>query len=143
MKYVRIDYWKYKVVEPLWVATGIKAATWAEIKSGDTLLAVMDTLGLLRIYPGYSWDGASGPAIDTPNFMTASLVHDVLCQFIRLGKLPVSARKAADQALYDLCIAAGMNWFRAQYVYQAVRLFGEANAKGPMPQDLNKIYEAK
>jgi len=145
VRYVRTDFWNYRVVETLHVQTALRLpGTGVGIfDSGGNELAWLNPGGSLTIYDGYSWDGASGPAIDTPDFMTASLVHDVLYQFIRLGKLPMSARKEADQALYDLCIAAGMNWFRAQYVYQAVRLFGGANASKPMPQDLNKIYEAK
>jgi hypothetical protein len=141
MRYRRIDYWKYQLVEGLFVATNLISGKWSEIMYGDKCLARLDPSGLLKIYEGYAWDGASGPAIDTPDFMTASLVHDVLYQFIRLGKLPMSARKDADQALYDLCISAGMNWFRAQYVYKSVRLFGE-NAAKPDERDINKIYEA-
>ena len=39
--------------------------------------------GLLTIKDGYAWDGPSGPTIDTPNFMTPSLVHDAIYQLMR------------------------------------------------------------
>lgn len=141
MRYRRIDYWKYELVEPLAVQTAIKQSLGLVIAYNGKMLADLEPTGLLTIYPGYAWDGATC-AIDTPDFMTASLVHDVLYQMIRLGKLHMSMRKAADQALYDLCIAAGMNWFRAQCVYKAVRWFGE-NAAKPNERDENKIYEVK
>ena len=38
----------------------------------------LDVSGNLRIHQGYAWDGASGPAFDTKNFMQGSLVHDAL-----------------------------------------------------------------
>lgn len=84
----------------------------------------LTTEGVIRIRHGYSWDGASGPAIDTPDFMLGSLVHDALYQMIHEGILPRSARKAADQTLRDLCKAEGMSAFRRWYVYIAVRAFG-------------------
>ncbi len=85
--------------------------------------------GMLIIYKGYAWDGASGPAIDTPDFMLGSLVHDAMYQLMREGILDQRLRKVADQVLYDICKDAGMPWWRAQYVYWAVRMFGAKNAR--------------
>jgi len=42
-----------------------------------------DSDGGLLIKAGYSWDGPSGSAIDTKNFMQGSLVHDALYQLLR------------------------------------------------------------
>ena len=78
----------------------------------------------LIIQAGYAWDGPSGPSFDTDNFMRASLVHDALYQLIREGWLSKTDRKACDQILFDICIADGMTWFRAKWVYHAVRTFG-------------------
>ena len=84
----------------------------------------LDPDGRLAIRAGYSWDGASGPAIDTPNIMVASLAHDALYQLISEGHLPKRCRRAADLTLRKLCERAGMGAFRRWYVWLAVRLFG-------------------
>ena len=47
-------------------------------------------------------DGPSGPAIDTKNFMRASLVHDALYQLMRLGTLDKSRRQYADRLLQTI-----------------------------------------
>jgi len=80
--------------------------------------------GALVLRPGYAWDGASGPAINTKNFVRGSLVHDALYQLIRIGVLPRTARKTADEALRSIVIEDGMSHIRASWVYAAVRAFG-------------------
>ena len=77
--------------------------------------------GVLTIKPGYAWDGATG-AIDTDNFMRASLVHDALYQLMRENKLNRKFRKTVDRLLKQLCLEDGMSRFRANYVYHTVRL---------------------
>jgi len=81
-------------------------------------------LGVLTLKKGMKWDGASGPAIDTPTFMRGSAVHDTLYYFIRAKLLPLSARKKADKALRRIIREDGMNMFRAWWVYRFVRLTG-------------------
>jgi len=95
--------------------------------------------GFLYITKNYAWDGPSGPAIDTSDFMRGSLIHDVLYQAMRLKLLPLSYRKQADDILYKICREDGMPKWRASYVYWAVRLFAGNDAK--RKQD-DKIYEA-
>jgi len=85
--------------------------------------------GYLTIRKGYSWDGPSGPTIDTRNFMRGSLVHDALYQLMREKALPQATRKRADEILKDICLDSGMTKFRAAYVYMAVRLFGAFAAR--------------
>ena len=96
--------------------------------------------GYLLIRDGYCWDGPSGPTIDTENFIRASLVHDALYQLIRDGHLIGEMthankhmidklRKKADKILYKICREDGMSWFRAKYVYRAVRWFGGSHVK--------------
>ena len=79
--------------------------------------------GDLTIRKGYTWDGATG-AIDTIDFMLASLVHDVLYQLMRRALLPINQRKRADNLLITIAQANGMTSLRAVFVYIAVRLFG-------------------
>ena len=81
--------------------------------------------GLLWIKSGYAWNGASGPTIDTKNFMRGPLVHDALYQFIRMGHLDIEWREQADRELYKICIEDGMCPLRAWYVYQSVKRFAK------------------
>lgn len=83
----------------------------------------------LTILPGYAWDGASGPTVDSPSSMRGSLVHDALYQLMRMGVLPESCRPAADKVFYRLCIEDGMDRFRAWVWYWAVRLFAASAAR--------------
>jgi hypothetical protein len=83
---------------------------------------------ILLIKRGYAWDGPSGPALDTKDFMRASLVHDALYQCMRQGLIDISLRKVCDEELRRICIEAGMCSTRAAIVYDAVRLFGENSA---------------
>ena len=95
-----------------------------------TCFIVLTTKGFLRIRKYYCWDGASGPAFDTRNVMEASLVHDSFYQLIRNEDLAYSYRKEVDQLFYDICRESGISWFRAKYMYLAVRLFGGGAAAG-------------
>ena len=86
--------------------------------------------GKLKIRAGYAWDGARGPAIDTRDFMRASLVHDALYQLMRAGELDHRHwRPWADRVLRDLVIADGMGSFRASYVHTLARWFGARDAR--------------
>jgi len=123
----KIDYekvnWKYL----------LKTAYVIRLPELTNLSAAVDTFlylssdSLLTISNGYAWDGASGPTIDTDSFMRGSLVHDALYQLIASKRLSKDHRKAADKILYRLCREDGMPWFRAQYVYYAVRKFGASH----------------
>jgi len=96
-----------------------------------------DTDGILYIKKGYAWDGPSGPAIDTKNFMRGSLVHDALYQLLREGRLAAQRREAADHELWKICLQDGMTWLRAWWVYQGVRLGG-----GPAASVESHVLEA-
>ena len=85
--------------------------------------------GELWIKKGYAWNGPSGPTFDTPDFMRGSLVHDALYQLMRLALLDATIyREPADQVLLAICLQDGMPAFRANYVYQGVRLFAASSA---------------
>ena len=95
----------------------------------DLGLLKISTHGTLSIKNGYSWDGPSGPTIDSKNFMQGSLVHDALYQLIREGVLPMTQRKRADEIMREICLEDGMSKFRAWYLYRGVRRFGASSAK--------------
>jgi hypothetical protein len=120
MKYIRYTAgYKYQLEEIFFLATNIKP-----LVTGGNRYVRLDTDGLLIVREGYAWDGASGPAIDTPSLMRGSLVHDALYQLIRLGVLDEDKRKPADRLLYQMVIEDGMPDWMAIAVYRAVRTFG-------------------
>ena len=99
---------------------------------------VLHPSGQAVIRAGYAWDGCTpkvavfdivlGVPDGIPNQLTrkpkayfASLVHDVLYQFMDLPELPVS-RRGADQAFLDLL---DRDAFAPRYLYwSVVRVFG-------------------
>jgi hypothetical protein len=115
MKYIK--GYKYQLQESTVIQTTVKGhyikTAWIELMPS----------GALMLHNGYAWNGASG-ALDTNDFMKASAAHDALYQLIGLGLLGVEHRAEADKTLVTVAEAAGMPWWRRQYVYWAVRLFG-------------------
>ena len=95
----------------------------------NTEYLILTLNGLLTIRRGYAWDGPSGPAIDTVNFMRGSLVHDALYQLMRDIYLDSKKhRESTDRLLQKMCIEDGMTKLRAWWVYQGVKLFGNVDA---------------
>jgi hypothetical protein len=95
--------------------------------------------GTLTIYAGYAWDGPSGPAVDSLNFMRASLIHDALYQLIREGHLPPTERYMADKILQYICREDGMSKLRAWWVFVGVDKFAAGAAD---PNSKKKIIRA-
>ncbi len=85
----------------------------------------------ITVCTNYAWDGASGPSIDTPNTMCASLIHDALYQAIRECRknYGCNLRKSADKILHDILKADGMFWLRRRAWYCLVRFFGKSAAE--------------
>ena len=72
----------------------------------------------ITFYEGYSWDGASGPVLDTKSVHLASLVHDGLYQAIRLRKLNEDQKGKADKeylSIYRKQISWWQFWKWARY----------------------------
>lgn len=82
--------------------------------------------GTLIIRAFYEWDGPSGPAIDTDNFMDGSLVHDLLYQLMREGRLKpiIWWRLLADNEMFRQCKKDKMSLIRRCYTWCGVRLGG-------------------
>ncbi len=124
--------WKYKLTEDYYVYVGIRVPRIVNIKNVDMFIDtkfITLVRGWLIIQKGYCWDGPSGPAIDTKDFMRASLIHDALYWLMREGLLDIKYRKAVDKLLRKICIEDGMWRIRAFWVYMAVRMFGKKYAK--------------
>lgn len=113
-----------KIFQPAFYASGIRIP-----KRIVTDFCVIDTNGDIWIAKGYSWNGASGPTIDSKKTECLSLFHDLWYQLIRLGYLPESYRKKGDQMLYKLGRRDGMWKIRIWYWYQGVRWQGGKSAQ--------------
>ena len=85
-----------------------------------------NTTGELVIDEGYEWDGPSGPAIDTDNFMDGSLVHDLLYQLMREKWLkPIwKYRMKADKEMRLQTTKDEMCFVRRWYTWAGVRIGG-------------------
>lgn len=92
---------------------------------GELGFIKFDSKGRVTIAPGYCWDGASGPTIDTLDSVCAALGHDVQYELMGAGLLPVFVYKnVADLWFYNRLRADGMQDFRAWAWYRAVYAFG-------------------
>ena len=94
--------------------------------------------GMFLTRHGYAWDGPSGPAVDSDDFMRPSLGHDGLYQLMRLELLPRSLRKQIDKLMHKWCLEEEMLEFRADYCYAGVRAFADSAAD---PKNKRKVYE--
>jgi hypothetical protein len=96
----------------------------------------LDAAGRLWIRRGYAWDGASGLTIDTDSSIIGSLVHDVLFQMLREGRLPQTTFTPANEILRRLCVNDGMYGWRAEIWRKAVEKFGSVHAAVKPPEVL-------
>ena len=92
---------------------------------------------------GFDWDGASGPAIDTPELLLPSLVHDAFYMFIRqcvISGREKLWRKFADEVYKGLCKRCGVPLLRRWIQFIALRLFGK---KAALPRSKRQLYTIK
>lgn len=131
LKYKELHGYKYLLMRNMQVAVDIP------VNCQNDYIILRD--GVLTMREDYAWDGASGPAMDTPDFMRGSLFHDGLYQLMREKLLDIKYRDAADRLLQKICLEDGMGKFRAGYVYQFVRWFAKSAATNP--SKLGKVVE--
>lgn len=118
IKYTKRRKYKYNLAEDYSYETGLELMLPIQ-----TAYLEMSVEGKLLIKSGYSWDGPSGPALDTANFMRGSLVHDALYQLMRDGHLNQNCREDADLIMLKICREDGMSRFRSCIVFLGVRYF--------------------
>jgi len=94
--------YNYVVAEAFDIQTGIEGYNIV-----DTLTRLTPD-GKLSISKWYPWDGNSGPCPDNKNSMMASCVHDVLCDYVNLGWLPVTVQPLIDRLYYNIAVSKGM-----------------------------------
>lgn len=95
--------------------------------------------GLLVVYPGYIWDGASGPVFDRKSNMKAGLAHDALYHMLRAGSLDQKYRAPADKLFKDLVKEEGGFAIVAMLDYIGLRLFGGHAAKRQKEADKDRL----
>ena len=91
--------------------------------------------GWLYLKPGYRWDGASGPTIDTPSARRGALFHDAFYTLIRQdtfcsGEDRGVIRCFADRRFHSILCHDGMWRWRAAVWHFCVRGRGGAKAAG-------------
>jgi len=125
--YEEVDGFKYTLTEnsgPCSYETGIKIRE--EI---DVPWINMTVDGLLTLKVGFSWNGPSGPAFDTPTFMRGSGFHDAMYALMREGHLNQGFRDDADYMMDAINKEAGMWKPRRWWVLQGVRKFAAGASK--------------
>lgn len=99
----------------------------------------LELTGKIRIEKGYAWDGPSGPAIDSKNFMRASLVHDACYQLMRMRELDAGLRDFVDDEMRKICLEDGMSRMRAWWTWRAVTRLAVGAAN---PDALKPVLQA-
>ena len=128
VRYIEVKHY-HQLVEPYVVQTSLRP-----MKHIATDYAILGTDGVLIIDKGFSWDGASGPAIDTKSIIRASLVHDVLYRLMREGLISLKWRQAADKDFKRLYQEDATGWrklvspIRSWWLFRGVRDFGRSSA---------------
>jgi hypothetical protein len=96
----------------------------------DSMFITLDRQGNLQVKAGYAWDGTSGPVIDTPFNLRASLVHDALYQLMREKTLSAKEDKdKADKLFKKLAKEDGVPAPVAQVYYEALKKLGKPATK--------------
>ncbi len=117
--------YKWELLEPYDIQTKIRPTSVATAR-----WIVLQQDGMLHLEKGYQWDGASGPAIDTSNFMEPSAVHDALYRLMRNLKIGWKEKPKADKLMRQLQKKNKMNFPRRWWTYTAVRWFAGKRARG-------------
>ena len=130
--YKSLRNWKYELTEDYLSPTDIKGFKI------DHDYVRLDEDGILLVRKGYMWDGASGPTYDSKSSMKPSLVHDALCQLMRLELLPFDLLDYTDKLFHTLCLECGMSKVRAWIWYKALKVCFGSYAK-PGTEEPDKV----
>jgi hypothetical protein len=137
---------KYRVIAAkFWLLDGIEGGgedpTIVSIGGHCRLIIYHNEIPELWVSSGLTWDGPSGPAIDTPTSIGSSCLHDQGYKALREGILPLEGssqswrelRLLFDRAYRKYMLADGMHPLRASWQYWALRLRGGKRAKRKVP----------
>ena len=125
--YERIGFRKWRVLKQFDTVCEFRPPidNCGETKEIKTKFGFFNRKGILTIKAGFQWDGATG-ALDTPDIMKASCVHDWFCTAVDNKVLPVEYRRKGDDLFERICLEEGMPEFRANYCHAAVVAWGRA-----------------
>lgn len=76
------------------------------------------------VKPLYAWDGATGALIQSKNLRIPSLIHDIGCQAINLGLLPIELRQDFNKEYYNQCLLYDVCKPRACIHYIVITIWG-------------------
>lgn len=93
--------------------------------------------GLLVIFSGYCWDGASGPVIDRKTNMRAGGTHDALYHLMRMKLLNHKYWRAADREFGRILIEDGAWRITRNIDMAGLKL---ARGKAAHPKARRKVY---
>lgn len=134
--------WKYQLVEDAVFETPFRPNFLIDFQAPAITppRIRLDVDGVLTIGENYSWDGCSGPTIDTKNSMQGGLAHDALYNLMRLKLLARTDfnRKAADDLFRAILLDDGMWAIRANYYHKGARVFGDSSTH---PRQDNKYKQ--
>lgn len=85
--------------------------------------------GVLIVRTGTEYDFGSGPAIDTPSVVIASLAHDMICHLTNARLLPWSCRSLGDTMYRVMLGQNGTGFARRCRHFIGVRLYSELIAR--------------
>jgi len=120
---IRNNKWG-RLRSPAVIDTGITGFTVT--LDEPNLYAKLTPDGLLWVGAGTEWDFGSGPAVNTPEMVRASLPHDIFCIMTDRGLLPWSVRAKADKLLHDMVrdLAPKRKWHNPLRYWYKVRWVG-------------------
>lgn len=124
----------HHVDAPWWIDIGLTGHAFRLESHSGGQPSHLDSLGRLHAAPGYLWDGSSGPTVDGKADPVPSLVHDLLYEALRSGRLPKRLRGWADALYRELLIKRGMGKPRAWLRWAGLRVGGSWSAsrtRGP------------
>jgi len=79
------------------------------------------TDGTLFVYADTQWDFGSGPAIDTPAVVIASLAHDMICHLTNARAIPWGCRALGDKMYRVMLGQNGTGAIRRGWQWLGVR----------------------
>lgn len=123
MKIKLLKGYKYELMQP---NISVPVSLPCDILVNHSYISLHN--GLLTVYQGYCWDGATGVPDNIDN-LRASLFHDALYQLMRLGLLDRKHRDVADRLFQKICLEDGMSKNWADLMYKGLKAFGEGSTK--------------
>lgn len=119
--YEKMGFHSYRLIKDQSIQTDSRPPNGKGLR---TKFGFMNKYGVLILYAGFCWDGATF-ALDTDTMMRASAFHDWFCNNVNNRTLATSYRREGDDLFNVICLEDGMSKFRARYAHIAVITCGQ------------------